>query len=417
MISRREFIRGSLATVATGLAVPGIFSQAVVAAAEAASTRSVSGKTLVVVQLAGGLDGLSAVIPYQDPVYQRSRQALGDNPESLLHLNDRVAFPPAFTLMKQLFDAGHLAVIEGVGYENPSFSHFKATDIWQFADPTGVGSDGWLGRYFEGLTDADGHPLQGLSYGSRLPEAFQSSKVSIPAVSSIDAFQLQDATGDPSSGDRRSSLLRLYDVYKPVNARFGALLDTTLDNALESSRVLTEARAAYRPAVAYPQTPLATGLQLLAQLIDSGGEPGANPLRVGHVSLGGFDTHTNQNQTLSRLLLETSEAIHAFWSDITAHGHGDDVLVMSWSEFGRRVQPNGQDGTDHGSAVPMFIVGNAVRGGLYGEPSPLDNLDNGNLRYTTDFRSVYATILERWLNAPADDLLHGRFPQLQFLKS
>ncbi|HXH22327.1 MAG TPA: DUF1501 domain-containing protein [Dehalococcoidia bacterium] len=415
MITRRDFVQQSLAVVSLGLAVPSVFSKAVAAAAEESSVRSVSGKTLIVVQMAGGVDGLNTVIPYRDLNYRRYRNELAITESDMIPVNDRAAFHPSFSRMKEILDAGKLAVIEGVGYQNPNFSHFKAMDIWQFADPEGKVNEGWLGRYFEGLTDAEGHPLTGLSYGNRLPEAFQSDKVSIPAVASLESFQLQNAVGDPNPDLRRTSLMKLYDVYRPANTRFAALLDTTLDNAYRSSIQLSEAHSNYKPAVTYPQSSLATGMRLLAELIDSGGQPGASPLRVGHVFIGGFDTHTNQPNTLTRLLRETSEAIHAFWTDVNAHGHGDDVLIMTWSEFGRRAGENAQAGTDHGWAVPMFVVGNQVKGGFYGEPPSLSSLDNGNLRFTTDFRSVYATILERWLKAPADDVLNGRFSQLNFL--
>jgi uncharacterized protein (DUF1501 family) len=415
MINRRDFIQQSLAVVSLGLAVPSVFSRAVAAAAEESADRSVSGKTLIVVQMAGGVDGLSTVIPYRDPAYRQHRNELAVPESEMLPLDDHAAFHPSFERMKDIFDAGKLAVIEGVGYQNPNFSHFKAMDIWQFADPEGKVNEGWLGRYFEGLTDADGHPLTGLSYGNRLPESFQSDKLSIPAVASLEAFQLQNATGDPNPDLRRTSLMKLYDVYRPANTRFAALLDTTLDNAYQSSIQLNEAHSTYQPAVTYPQSSLATGMRLLAELIDSGGETGVSPLRVGHVFIGGFDTHTNQPANLARLLRETSEAIHAFWTDVNAHGHGDDVLIMTWSEFGRRANENAQAGTDHGWAVPMFVAGNGVKGGFYGEPPSLSNLDNGNLRFTTDFRSVYATVLERWLEAPPDDVLNGRFQQLNFL--
>ncbi|HEY7270118.1 MAG TPA: DUF1501 domain-containing protein [Dehalococcoidia bacterium] len=415
MINRRDFIQQGLAVVSLGLAVPSVFSKAVAAAAEESSVPSLAGKTLIVVQMAGGMDGLNTVVPYKDAAYRQNRQALGIKESDLLVMNDRVAFHPSLAPMKDIFDKGKLAVVEGVGYPNPNFSHFKAMDIWQFADPDGKTNDGWLGKYFEGLTDADGHPLTGLSVGSRLPESLQSDKVSIPAVASLDTFQLQNAAGDKDPDARRTSLMKLYDVYKPANTRFAALLDTTLENAYQSSLQLNQAHSNYQPSVTYPQTSLATGMRLLAELIDSGGANGTSPLRVGHVFIGGFDTHTNQDATLTRLLKETSDAIQAFWTDINSHGHGDDVVLMTWSEFGRRVKENAQIGTDHGSAGPMFVLGNAVKGGFYGEPPSLTNLDNGNLKFTTDFRAVYATLLERWLKAPSDDVLGQRFPQLDFL--
>ncbi len=415
MINRRKFLSQSLAVVSLGLTVPSVFGKAVVAAAEETQSLSVSGKTLVVIQMAGGYDGLNMVIPYQDPVYRDLRSTLGIPESDQLIVDDRVAFHPAMSSMKNLMDEGRLAVIEGVGYPKPNYSHFKAMDIWQTGDPDGQAYDGWLGRYFDGLTDGGGHPLAGVSVGRRLPTAFNASGAPIPAVESVDTFALEDAVGDPRAEQRRTSLLNLYDIYRPANTPFAALLDSTLDSAYLSSIELSAAHQAYQPAVEYPQSSAASGLQLLAELIDSGED--GTPLRVGHVTLGGFDTHAQQATRLEDLLTQANEAISAFQADIDAHGHGDDVLIMVWTEFGRRPQENAQAGTDHGSAVPMFLIGNAVNGGFHGEPPSLTNLDNGNLRFTTDFRSVYATILEGWLQAPAADILGAQFPQLDLLRS
>ena len=415
MISRRSFLKDSLAVVSLGIGVPSVFSKAVVAASEEKAAPSLAGKTLIVVQMAGGVDGLNTVIPYTDPAYRSLRRTLAIPEGEMLVVDDRVAFHPSLTGFKRLFDAGQMAIIEGVGYPQPNYSHFKAMDIWQSADPRGVSSEGWLGRYFEGVVDADGHPLAGLSVGRSLPSAFESARVSIPSVESLETFGLQTAAGDANPDARTASLMKLYDLYRPANTPFAALLDTTLDGAMGSATDLAAAHDAYAPAVSYPQSSLASGLQLLAELIDSGGAEGS-PLRVGHVAIGGFDTHAQQPQRLASLLSETSDALQAFWEDISAHGHGDDVLVMTWSEFGRRVPENGQAGTDHGSAGPMFLIGNALKGGFYGEPPSLTDLDNDNLRFTTDFRSVYATLLEGWLEAPADDILAGRFDSLNLFR-
>jgi uncharacterized protein (DUF1501 family) len=415
MISRRNLLQQSLAVVSLGMAVPSVFSKAVVAAAEEKSA-SVAGKTLVVVQMGGGVDGLNTVIPYRDPLYRSSRPALAIPEAEVLPIDERIAFHPAWPGMKQLFEAGQLAVIEGVGYPEPNFSHFESMDIWQSADPKNAAGDGWLGRYFEGLTDAQGHPLIGLNVGRRLASSFETSGAPVPSIETIETFALQDSIYDPNPDKRRTSLMKLYDVYQPAQWQYAALLDTTLDTAYQSSLDLAAAHAAYRPAVEYPQSGLASGLRLLAELIDSG-EPGTTPLRVGHVSIGGFDTHTNQPNNLARLLRETSEALHAFVQDIAAHGRLDDVLLMTWSEFGRRVPENAQNGTDHGAAGPMFVLGSKVKGGFYGEPPNLRDLENDNMKFTTDFRSVYATVLERWLEAPADDILGGRFPQLDFVSA
>jgi len=411
MISRRNFLQESLAVVSLGLGVPSVFSQAVVLAAEEKASASVSGKTLVVVQMAGGVDGLNTFIPYRDPAYRAGRASLAIPESDVIPVDDRVAFHPSLARLKDVFDQGRLAIIEGIGYPQPNFSHFESMDIWQSADPMNANGDGWLGRYFAGLTDSQGHPLAGLSVGRRLPSAFETKGAPIASIESIETFGLQNAFQDRNAEARRSSLLKLYDVYKPAKSPFAALLDTTLNNAYQASIDLTAAHASYRPAVPYPRSSLASGLQMLAELIDFG-KGGTSPLRVGHVTIGGFDTHTQQPNRLETLLTQTSEAITAFWEDVNGHGHGDNVTILTWSEFGRRVRENAQNGTDHGSAGPMMLLGNKVKGGLYGEPPSLSNLDNGNLRFTTDFRSVYATVLERWLEAPADPILKGRFDQL-----
>jgi uncharacterized protein (DUF1501 family) len=415
MISRRSFLKDSLATVSLGLTVPGVFSRAVYAAAEQTYSASLAGKTLIVVQLAGGIDGLNTVVPYADGAYKSARPDLRLPDEDVLPLDDRIAFHPAMTELRDLFQAGNLSIVEGVGYPQPTFSHFKAMDIWQSADPAGAAKDGWLGRYFDGLVDDQGHPLAGLSVGRRLPSAFESDEPPPPSIESLETFGLQPAPRDRDPAARQTSLLKLYDIYSPSKSRFAALLDTTLDNAIRSSADLAAAHAAYKPSLSYPNSSLASGLRLLAELIDNNGA--GTPLRVGHVTLDGFDTHTNQPQRLETLLRQTSQALSAFWQDLTAHGHADDVLVMTWSEFGRRVAQNGQEGTDHGSVVPMFLIGNSLKSGYAGEPANLTDLDNGNLRYTTDFRSVYATVLEQWLGAPADDLLGAKFPRLQLFAS
>lgn len=413
-VSRRDFLRQGVSVVSAGMVLPAIFGKAVIAAAEESQSSSPGGKTLVVVQLAGGVDWLSTFVPYTDGAFNSARRRLKPAEASLLPVDGRIAFNPALSGLHDLFRQGNVGIVEGVGYENPNLSHFQAMDIWQTADPDGTAYDGWLGRYFEKITDSQGHPLSGLSIGNRQPTAFNSRQVSLPSLLALESFTLQDAPSDPEAPLRRDSLLKLYDAYGLAQPRFAALLDSTLDTAVESSAALTSARAAYRPAVAYPQTPLAGSLQILAEYIGAA-PPGESPLRVGHVGMGGFDTHVQQSARLPVLLAQASEAITAFWQDLVAHDRANDVLIMAWTEFGRRVGENGQDGTDHGTAGDVILIGNKVKGGFHGEPASLTNLDDGNLRYTTDFRRVYASVLEGWLNAPAPDLLGGRFAPLDLL--
>src|SRR5215212_10297274 len=410
MISPRALLNDNTALVSLGASVPGVFARGVATANNEGSARN---RTLVIVQLAGGVDGLNTVVPYRDGAYRDARPQMGLPAEQLLPLNERAALHPALAKLKDLFDTGKVAIVEGVGYPNPTYSHFKAMDIWQAADPQGSLENGWLGRYFDGLTDLQGHPMAGASVGSRLPKAFYADKAPVAAIANEQTFGLQPAFGAKDNADRTATLLKMYDVYRPANMPYAALLDTTLDSAQAASAHLQKAAGAYKPSVQYPQTPLASGFRILAELIDSG-DPSTR-LRVGQVTVPGFDTHTNQPTRLEALLTETSDALSAFWADIIGHGQAYDVLVMAWSEFGRRVKENAQQGTDHGSAGPLFVMGGQVKGGFYGEPVSLTNLDDGNLRFTTDFRSVYATVLEKWLGAPSADVLGKRFDTLEFV--
>jgi uncharacterized protein (DUF1501 family) len=412
-MNRRSFLKESLALVSFGAAVPSVFGKAVIAAAEEGNTISVSGKTLVVVQLAGGYDGLNVVVPYRDAAYRSLRPSLGIDEAQLLPLDDTFAFHPSLSALKGLFDTGKLAIVHGAGYPDPNFSHFKAQDIWQTGALDGNAPTGWLGRYFDELADPDGHPLAGMSVGRSLPTAFNAATATIPAVESVETFALQPAAGDSAPDLRKTSLLKLYDAYRPAGTSYAALLDTTIDSAYQASTELSAADASYKAAATYPDSGLASGLQLLAELIDSGKD--ASPLRVGHVTLGGFDTHTGEEARLAPLLTRVSEALAAFQQDLEAHGHADDVVTLVWSEFGRRPQENAQTGTDHGSALPLFIMGSRVKGGFHGEPPSLTSLDDGNLKFTTDFRSVYSTLLEKWLQAPSKDILGDSFPQLDLL--
>jgi uncharacterized protein (DUF1501 family) len=410
MISPSALLNDNTALVSLGAAVPGVFARGVAAANNEGSAR---GKTLVVVQLAGGVDGLNTVVPYSNPAYRQNRPNLALPNERLHVIDEQSAFHPAMGKVAELMKLGKLAIVQGVGYPSPSFSHFRAMDIWQGADPEGTFRDGWMGRYFDTLTDLQGHPLSGVAVGGTLPKAFSAKKASVPAIENAQTFGLQPAYQAADPARRTASLLKLYDVYKPANTPFAALLDTTLDSADQASNQLKSASANYRPAVQYPQSALATGLRLLAELIDSG--TAENRLRVGQVTLTGWDTHTQQPGRIDQLLTQLSDALSAFWSDLVGHGHENDVLIMTWSEFGRRVRENANAGTDHGSAAPLFVLGGQVKGGFYGDPVSLTNLDDGNLRFTTDFRSVYATVLEKWLGASSADVLGKKYDTLGFV--
>jgi uncharacterized protein (DUF1501 family) len=393
--------------------MPAVFSRAVAASiAEQPSNPAPLGeRTLVIVQMFGGNDGLNTIIPAGQGTYYDLRNTLALNENDVLPLNSQTAFHPALAPLKELWDQGVLAAVEGVGYPSPSFSHFESKDTWQTAGPSGRMLEGWMGRYLEGIADTQGDAFHALSVGRSLPRALLSNKVAVPSVESVEKYMFkQDPRSNSAMLGRATALMQIYDS-APEATRFGALLDNTIDAAQRSSDALQAAKAAYTPAVEYPDTKLGKGMQLLAEAIDA--DLG---IRVGHIKIRGFDTHADQAAVHEELLADTAGSIHAFYRDLQAHGRDKNVVVMTWSEFGRRAGPNASGGTDHGWAGPMFVAGTPVEGGLYGEAPGLVGLDNGNLRFTTDFRRVYATVLEGWLGAPADLVLGQHFEQLPFIK-
>ena len=423
MLSRRIFIHDGFKVVSLGLAMPHIFTRAVQAAGEEAgqapsvlhspdqqANNPFANRTLVVVQMAGGNDGLNTVVPYNDPVYLQNRRNTGIAEDQVLKLDDRFGLHPAMGGMKSLWDQGKLSIVHGVGYPNPSFSHFRSMDIYQTANPEGKADEGWLAKLVKGSVDRRGHPFAGFAAGGTLPPALMSPDYPIPAVSNVDNYRiLPDPRYAMDAGSRQDALVKLYQNY-PGGAPFAQVLQSTEEGTLSSVDQLQKAHAAYKPAATYPTDGFGSGLKLLAETI-----VGNLGVKVGYVTIGGFDTHSNQRNQHQRLLQSMSDGLKAFWDDLTAQGKADNVMIMTWSEFGRRVAENGSNGTDHGTATPQFIIGNGMKGGHWGDPLDLSNLSNGNLRFTTDFRSVYATVMDGWLGAPADKLLGARFPTLGFL--
>ncbi|HST89517.1 MAG TPA: DUF1501 domain-containing protein [Ktedonobacterales bacterium] len=419
-LSRRAMIKDGLLAVSAGMILPSVFARAVRAAHNAAQegntwAQAAQQRTLIVVQMAGGNDGLNTIVPYTDGAYYQARPTLAVKPADVIPLNDRLGMHPALAAFKPLWQAGKLAVVEGVGYPNPNLSHFVAMDIWQTLDLNGQGASGWLGKYVSGLVDQDGHPFQSLAVGSALPTALRALNADVPVVADPKSYRLLPDPAAPkqqtSAADARvRTLLKLYNTY-PRSAPYAALLDATAQTAVQGSQTLESAATQYTPAVQYPNTNFARGLQVLAEVIAQG-----LGLRVGYVTIGGFDTHAGQAKTHETLMTDLSEGLAAFYADLQAHNAADNVVVMTWSEFGRRVHENGNAGTDHGTAAPLFVLGSAVRGGIFGEPPDLNKLDNaGNLNFTVDFRSVYATVLDRWLGAPAGAVLGGSYGDQAFL--
>ena len=402
--------------VSAGMVMPAIFSRGVASAKTLASegahtSQAASDRTLIVVQMAGGNDGLNTVVPYTDALYKKMRPTLALTENKVLTLDGRLGLHPNLAPLKTLWDQGHLAIVEGVGYPNQSLSHFQAMDIWQTLDLNGNGGEGWLGKLVSGWVDQDGHPFKALDIGTQTAQALASISSPVPTMANTQSYRLANDPFDADGGNARiQALMKLYNTY-PKSSPYAALLDTTALNAQEGTRQLRAADAAYHPAVTYPTGPFAAGLKVLAEAIVQG-----LGLRVGYVTLGGFDTHANQQATHDTLMKTLAEGLSAFYNDLMKHGKADNVVVMTWSEFGRRVEENGSLGTDHGTAAPLFVLGNPVNRGIYGEPPSLSSLDqNGNLKYTIDFRSVYATVLDRWMGASSKDVLGASFGSQNFL--
>jgi uncharacterized protein (DUF1501 family) len=415
-LSRRAMVRDGMLVVSAGMVMPSIFSRGVASAKSlswdgARLSLAASNRTLIVVQLAGGNDGLNTVVPYADATYRQMRPTIGVAEDQVLQLDSRLGLHPSLSALKSIWDQGHMAIVEGVGYPNQSLSHFQAMDIWQTLDLNGTGTQGWLGKLVSGMVDQDGHPFKAMDIGVQTATALSSISTPVPTLINAKSYRIAPDPTDSDGGNARvQALLNLYNTY-PKSSPYAALLDTTALDAQEGGKQLAQADEQYKPAVTYPDGPFAAGLKVLAEAIVQG-----LGLRVGYVTLGGFDTHANQQQTHATLMKTLADGLSAFYTDLTHHGKVDDVVVMTWSEFGRRVEENGSLGTDHGTAAPMFILGNTINKGIFGEPPDLNSLDqNGNLKYTVDFRSVYATVLDRWMGASSKDVLGASFGSQNFL--
>ncbi|MBO0789761.1 MAG: DUF1501 domain-containing protein, partial [Ktedonobacteraceae bacterium] len=322
-LSRRAMIRDGMLVVSAGMVMPSIFSRGVASAQTLAQdgahfAQAAGDRTLIVVQMAGGNDGLNTIIPYTDPLYRQMRPTIAIPEKDILHLDARLGFHPGLAPLKKFWDQGHLAIVEGVGYPNQSLSHFQAMDIWQTLDLRGNGNEGWLGKMVAGWVDQDGHPFKALNIGVQTAQALASISAPVPALTNTKSYRL---AGDPIDADggstRLQALMKLYNTY-PKSSPYAALLDTTALNAQEGARQLREADALYHPAVTYPEGPFASGLKVLAEAIVQG-----LGLRVGYVTLGGFDTHANQQGTHAELMKTLSEGLAAFYTDLLNHGKAD----------------------------------------------------------------------------------------------
>jgi uncharacterized protein (DUF1501 family) len=429
MHTRRSFLGRGLTVLSAATTMP-LFLQRTVHAinnpADAPLTQSAAGvgeKILVVIQLSGGNDGLSTVCPVDNDDYRRARPQLAVTKGLSLGATSGVVLNPLLTAFKDLYDAGNMAIIQGVGYPNPNRSHFRSMEIWHTADPKGPPRDGWLGRYFDaqcsGIDPKVGgkqpDPKAAVNIGSTSPLSLLGSKFAAVSFQRPESYQwfAGNRTVDKRMREKFAKVndLQASKAVTTGNPTLDFLERTALDAQLSSDEILA-VTTKYKAAVSYPQTGFGNQLQMVAQMI-----AGGLKTRVYYVSLGGFDTHSNQKNGHDRLMQTLSEGVAAFMKDLKAQGNDRKTVVMSFSEFGRRVSENASRGTDHGTAAPMFVWGGSVKGGVYGDHPSLKSgdLDNGDLRFHTDFRSVYSTILSKWLETPPAGILGSSFKTLPIL--
>jgi uncharacterized protein (DUF1501 family) len=429
--TRRAFLGRGLVMASAAATVPAFLSRSAMGMTSPMGLSSVPGvpdeRVLVVIQLAGGNDGLNTVVPFGDPAYYRVRPAINVPAKSVLRLSKNAAgaevgFHPQLTGFKDLYDDGMLTVIQGVGYPNPNRSHFKSMDIWHTADTSGTGT-GWLGRFFDneccgtagaGIAAASRtpDPMAGIAIGREAPLAMKGAKAQPIGFESAELFRwlgkgVDEDLANPYEAINRRGMTAGVDP----NSSAGFLMRTALDAQVSSDQI--RKAVSQKPMVAYPGNELARQLAMISSMIRAG-----LPTRVYYATLGGFDTHAGQggeNGRHAQLMQQLGSSLKAFYADLKAHGSDQRVLTMSFSEFGRRVAQNASGGTDHGTAAPMFLAGPMVRPGVIGEMPSLTDLDAGDLKHKIDFRCVYAGVLNQWLKADADKVLEGTFRAMPVL--
>src|SRR5438309_9268139 len=419
-ITRRQFVKGGVAAFTVTFAAPEFLCD--LARAQGSRVRS-----LVVLYLSGGNDALSMLVPYSDPSYYSRRPTLAVPTASVLQIgadssNVALGLHPRLTGLKQIFDQGHLALVQRTGYENQTRSHFLGTDIWSTASPTNSQGLGWIGRYLD-LLPSPVDPLVGWNASGSMPHVLLASHVGVPAIANPATYAFSSPNAGSEAAAERATAVRI-SSHVPVDRPELAFVYGSSQGAMATlDRVATV--ATYSPSLTYPNTGFGLALRAVAGAMYRG-----IGTRVFYVTTGGFDTHSGQNVNATNgayynLMATLNDALLAFYSDLRAQGLFEDTLILSFSEFGRRISENGSQGTDHGAASVMFAIGGRVNGGLYGTAANLNTdvsnptLENaaGDIHFETDFRSVYAQVIDNWLGANSQQILNGNFrkPGLTFV--
>jgi uncharacterized protein (DUF1501 family) len=368
-------------------------------------------KSFVVVQLSGGNDYLNTIVPYGDDEYYDFRKTVHIDQESVLPVDGTYGFNSNLGPIKQLYDEGKVAVINGIGYDNPNRSHFRSMDIWHTALPDEIGSEGWLGRVIREIDPSGENVLTGVNFGRGLPRALGVRGVPVASVGNLETYGLFTDIEDEAT---RSLALRAFaHMYGGVQGKDPVLdfLGQTGSNALKGADILRTAPEKYSSSIEYAANPIAQSMRSAAQVLfaDLG-------TRVFYTQHGSFDTHSGELTSHAKLWQEVSGAIGDFYDDLKEHGREDEVVVLVFSEFGRRIKDNGS-GTDHGSGGVAFVIGSEVKGGMYGQYPSIREADQleGDLHFNNDFRSTYSTIIEKWFGMDAVPIVNGTFEQFDFV--
>jgi len=427
--TRREFLRRTITLASVAWTVPTFLHRTVWAMDnplnEARGLSDSDGRILVVIQLSGGNDGLNTVVPYTNHSYYKARPDIGIHKDKILKLNDELGLNPELSKFKALYDTGQMALVQGVGYPNPNRSHFRSMEIWHTAcDSNKIEKYGWIGRYFDNACKGC-DPTVGVNIGKLAPQSFVSKSPIGVSIEDPEMYRWINTGAGSEAATKSAEAFFKKIVEKSSGKPAGAsemmgdsstsaesldYLQRTAMNAQLSSDKIRDVVKKYRSNVTYPSSAIGYSLKLVAQMI-----AGNLPTRVYYVSQGGYDTHSDQVNDQTKLLSELAEAVSAFYQDMHQQRNDKRVLSFTFSEFGRRVAQNGSGGTDHGTAGPVFVFGGAVKPGIYGSHPDLTDLDRGDLKYKTDFRSVYSTVMENWLGTKAESVLGRSFPKLGFV--
>ena len=369
---------------------------------------------IVVLQLTGGNDYMNTVIPYSDPLYFENRPNVGYKMDDIIKVDDHLGFMPAMGPIKEMYDQGKVAVIHGIGYPDSPRSHFRSMDIWHTCEPDKIGTEGWLGRALKEIDPNAENVLTGVNFGRGLPRALVMDGVPVASVGNLETYGL--LTGIEGENQRDQALDVFGRMYSPAVGRSAVLdyIHSTGTNALKGADILATAPDKYTSNVEYSSTVVGQYMKNIAQthLAEFGS-------RVLYTTspYNGFDTHANQAVLHSGLWSDVSNNVETFMADLKDHDASDNVVLLMFTEFGRRIGDNGS-GTDHGAGGVAFAVGDHVKGGIYGEyPSlePSQQEEGGNLRFNKDFRSIYTTIIEDWFRMDAQPIVGGSYEKVKFL--